>query len=361
MEAARRDLDRMRANPEAWAELRYEAGLDAEGYEYDVNAVRRAKVLWAMQYDRRPDDLALIRWLVAQEAVCRRKAPFQGLSEEAELAGFLLAEHRQVEDVWLQWELKRANFDTYCGYDMQHVLAAGIEVTRAAVRAGDHPERADVLERLDEVSVTEDDLAAWASHQRERFTADPADEDPLTWIDRAVMAGEREQARRRLDEWAAGRPRDEDTLSTLKFELHRLGAFAEAAAAQREMLAFVDGAWDTASALESLAALERLAGDHQASWTALRECRRHLDDVDRWPTVGLGRGYVEELFLLAGTADRALAADVFAAADRGAAEVGDLPLVVLRAAAEAARNIGDDDATRRYSDLAEAERQRIGL
>ncbi len=348
----------MRDSSAAWRELRYERTTSADGYDCDGNAVRRAKVLWALQYDCRPDDLPLVRWLAGQEARCRREAPFQGLSEETELAGFLLAEHRQVKDVWLHWEIKRANFDTWGGYDLEHLFAAGVQATLTFVRDSGHADRDAVLELLlDEQGrpwVPEERLTEWSQDKRTRFPADPAAEDPLTWVERATLAGDRELARRELDRWAADRPRDRATLGQLSHRLAALGAFTEAARAQRELLVFVDTAWGSASARQTLAELERQAGDHHAAWEALRECRHALEGVPGWRKVGLGRMYVEELFLLAGSAEGELAE-----ADRQARDVPDLPLVVLRAAAEAADKVGDRTAAEYYQKLCDAERQRI--
>ncbi|SFF74844.1 hypothetical protein SAMN05421541_12078 [Actinoplanes philippinensis] len=353
----------MRETPEAWRELRYEKGAAADGYDCDVNAVRRAQVLWALQYDRRAGDLALVRWLAEAEALCRREAPFQGLTEEAELAGFLLAEYRQVEDVWTQWELKRANFDTWCGYDIEHVVAAGVATTIDFVRDSEHPYREEVLDRLlgddGQPECSEDDVVAWARRRRMVFPRDPAGESALTWVARARLAGADETARQWLDRWAAGRPRDRETVSRLRFELADLGAFAEAAAAQRELVAFGGTAWDRASAWLSLAELERKAGGHDAAWAALRECGRTLGDVSGWTEVGLGRTFVHELFLLAGEAGDDLAGAVFAEADRRAAVVPRLPLVALQAAAEAAGRAGHPERAGHYRRARDAEQRRI--
>ncbi|WP_232290291.1 hypothetical protein [Micromonospora sp. ATCC 39149] len=84
-----------------------------------------------------------------------------------------------------------------------------------------------------------------------------------------------------------------------------------------------------------------------------------LDGVAGWTRVGLGRMYVEELFLLAGSADRDLADVVFAEADRQAGHVPGLPLVVLRAATAAANRIGDRGKAAHYLNLRDAEQRRI--
>lgn len=264
MEAARRDLARMRESADTWQELRYEAATNGD----DANEVRRAKVLWALQYDRRPQDLPLLRFLAEQEALCRSHSPHQGLGEQAALAGFLLAEHRQVEDAWRQWEIKRANFDTMLGYDVEHVLAAGVRVTIEHLRASDHPGRDQAVEYLIGADVEEERLREWARHKREWFADDPADEDPLTWFERAMLVGEEELARAELDRWARGRERDESMLRSLGFRLKELGEFGEAARVQRESLVFAAGDRDRASAWQTLAGLERQAGNHVAAWEA---------------------------------------------------------------------------------------------
>ncbi|MGW2398022.1 hypothetical protein ACWCYY_15900 [Kitasatospora sp. NPDC001664] len=357
------ELVRMRESAAAWQELRHERAVGADGYEYDRNAARRAQVLWALQYDRRPGDLELVRWLAGQEAECRREAPFQGLTEETTLAGLLLAEYRVVEDVWQQWEIKRANFDTWCGYDVQAVCAAGVEATLAHVRAGEHPEREALLERLlgedGKPCVSEQEVTDWFPFIRRRFPVDPAEEDPITLVERARMSGETERARELLDAWATGQERDADTLRELRYHLAELGDFAEAARVRRESLSFAEGARDRAFGWQDLAGLERRAGQHPAAWEALTECRRALTDVPEWWEYGLGRTYVEELFLLAGSADATLAPAVFAEADRQAAEIPPLALVTLRAAVAAAAHVGDAAREEHYRTLAAQEQQRI--
>jgi hypothetical protein len=335
MEEARRELARMRESATAWQELEYKRAKGSDDLDYDVNEVHRAMVLWALQYDRREEDLPLLRFLAEQEALCRRNAPFQGLGEQAELAGFLLARHRQVEDVWRQFAIKRANFDTWCGYDREYVFAAGVHLTLDLVRASDHPERDELLEYFGETDLEDDDLEEWAQRKQEWFPEDSADEDVLTWVERAKLAGEQALARRELDRWAEERPRDAATLSRLRYELADLGAFAEAARAQRDALEFAETGWDRASAWQSLAELERRAGEHGKAWEALQECRKALENEDGWQELGMGRSLVHELYLLAGQAEPTLAREVFAEAQRQAREVPRLPPVVEQAAAEA--------------------------
>ncbi|GGN63610.1 hypothetical protein GCM10010112_22980 [Actinoplanes lobatus] len=268
LDTARQELDRMRRFPDAWPELRHEAATDEDGDTYDRNAGKRAPVLWALQYDRRPGDLALVRWLAGQEA----EAAFQGLTEETKLAGFLLAEFRQTDDVWLQWKIKNGNYDTWCGYDVEFLFAAGIAETIDFVRASAHPERDATLKLLlgddGQPIVSAEELAEWFDGRRSYFPADPADEDEITWLDRARLLDDPVLARHWLDRWADGRPRDRDTLTLLRHRLAEFGSYAEAAAAQRELLAFARGPVELAAGWRALADLERRAGNPEAARAA---------------------------------------------------------------------------------------------
>ncbi|MET9230802.1 hypothetical protein [Lentzea sp. NPDC003310] len=142
--------------------LRFERGPDGE----DVNEAARGEVLSTLPRDPKPEDLPLLRFLVDQEVLCRANS--QGLGEQAALAGFLLARHRRVEDVWRHFALKRANFDAGCMYDVEHLHAAGARETVAFVRASDHPYREEVLALLDD-ELDEDDLEEWFEQRRSWF------------------------------------------------------------------------------------------------------------------------------------------------------------------------------------------------
>lgn len=181
MERARAALAAARETAD-WSGLTYVLAKDADGYDSDGNAGRRALVLWAAQSDWRPADLVLHRFLAEQEAACRGAAPFQGTSDEHELAGYLLARHRLVEDVWRQWSLKTANFDTSFAYDIEAVCAAGPDVTLAHVRSTDHEERDALLARFEQGVPTDEDVERYFTRKARWF---PAAADPSVWDDRA--------------------------------------------------------------------------------------------------------------------------------------------------------------------------------
>jgi hypothetical protein len=339
-----------------WSALGYTATVGDDGETVDGNQAGRALVLWGLQYDRGPADLPLVRWLAEQEAVCRREAG-GGLGAEAELAGYLLATYGEVDDVWRHGAIKRANFDAGCGYDAEHLVVAGVTETIAHVRGVEHPERAALLEYL--ADLGEVDLADWWGRKQEWYPTDPAEQDLLTWCERAELLGERAQARTLLLRWAEGQERTEETLSLVCSWLADLGYHAEAADAQRVRVALLGDApaADLGMAYRKLAERERVAGRYAAALAALRDWAAALAGDGR--EARLGRSYVEEHFLLGRDADGEVAAAAFAEGDRVASTVTWLPFVVLAAAADAAANVGAEDRAAVYAALRDAERARI--
>lgn len=352
-----------RADRAGWAGLAYERGEGDQGGPFDRHELDRAQVLWGLQVDRGPADLPLLRFLLEQEAVANRESPLGGMSDELRMAALFVAEHGAAPDVWLQWQAKQANYDTWFGLDDALLLAAGVPATVDEVRSSDRPERDELLGwLLDGAGAarrSELDVAERLARARVLFPADPARVDPLTWSYRAQRLGDLASARGWLNAWAQPRPRDEATLRRLASELAQLGDHTAAAQAQQQLTDLVAPA-DLAFSLRQLARLHRLAGAMGPAWDALQACERALPDRPGWREVGLGRQFVEELFrVAAATPDDEAAGAVFAAAHRHAAAVPRLPLVALQAAADAAERVGERAAADHYRARCAAERRRI--
>ncbi|MEY9967550.1 hypothetical protein ABIA33_005621 [Streptacidiphilus sp. MAP12-16] len=359
------DLERLRADRQTWRSLAYLRGEDERGYECDLHELARARALWTLQYASTPEDLPLLRFLLGQEATARSEDPFQGCGEELELAGLLVAEHRQVHDVALQWQAKTANFDTWCGYDLAFVLAGGVEDTVAFVRAGALEDREALLQRITGEqggpAMSQEDVDAWLVATRERFPRDPADEAPWTWMDRLRRLGDGDGARHYLRLWAVELPQDNPhALGGLQRELAEFGDFTEAADVQRRVLALIQGPDARAAGLRRLAELTRLSGDFTTAWQSLQDSLGHLDDQPGWRDAGLGRSFIEEHFLLAAAAtDDSLARIVLDAGHRYAGTVPRLPLSMLEVAVRAAVRVGDADLAWHYRTVCDTERRRI--
>lgn len=351
LDSGRADLRRMRADPARWSDAAFADHRDDQANWTDVSAPRRARVLWALQYDRSPDDLPLLRFLLEQETAAHRSNPWSGTTQEAALAAFLVCEHRCPDDVWPLWNLKQANFDTSHDIDVEYLLALGARATIALVRASEREDRDDLLGVLTdgagEPIIPEDKIQSWRERTRARFPADARAESLPACVDRALVVGEDGIARRLMDRWTVGNP---DLLATRRWYLEAVfHDFAAAADLQRQIGRGVRDPGDRASAQLTLARLERRAGRPDAAWQVLRHdgpLPRRLPGRRR---PGLVRSYVEELFLLVPLLPRGnRARQAFQHADRRVRRPTDLAPVCLDAAMAAAEYVGDDKRLRRY-------------
>lgn len=258
LEEARRWLADLRAGADR-SRFDYTEAADPDDPEThrDAAADDRARLLLALQYDFRPDrDAALVRFLLAAEIDRLAHEPMQGIDDDFRLAAHLVSLLADPADVWQLWRAKHSNFDTACGLDSEHLVAAGVGATLALVRASDHPLRDAVLAALcdpetGECVYTEDEVVAWRAGKAEWFPAREEDESLETRIERAIRFAP-EQAGALLDTWLSGQPRSDATLRDLCHWARALGDFDRAEAAARELVA-------RASDADAIAAHERLA------------------------------------------------------------------------------------------------------
>ncbi|MGW6140227.1 hypothetical protein [Streptomyces sp. NPDC055140] len=360
----RGDLERARRDPETWHALAFAADRTRDGRVIDRNYAARSGVLWALQYDHRPQDLPLLRFLLQQQITFYQEAVPWGLAPDLLLAGFLVAEQRQVEDLWLHWTAKNISFDTGLGYRIHHLLTGGVAAAVEAVRVGEHPDRDRILGDIAPDSesgptrYTDKAVDEWLDEQRARFPATPADESLKGWAHHAARLGEREASRLFMTEWAADEPRTGDVLNTLQFHLAQLGCLAEAVEVQREAVGISDASWpgERAGELLTLARLQRRADDAPGAWGTLEEAAGHLPPDKQGMRQGLWRLFVKECFLLVplapddGTARRWLAV--------GEQHLEGIPRLwmdgVLDAARAAAEQAGDPQDLHRYRVLGQA-------
>ena len=58
----------------------------------------------------------------------------EGMSDDLRPSAFLLFKIANVEDSFLIWQAKEANFDTFCGLDIQLTVGAGVDETIAYLK-----------------------------------------------------------------------------------------------------------------------------------------------------------------------------------------------------------------------------------
>jgi hypothetical protein len=361
----RRELAVARGDESAWAGLAY-APASEGGRAADAHRRARYGVLLAAQYDRRGGDLPLLRFLLAQEIVWYREVVVQYWVPSVERAGLLVAEHRQVEDVWLHWQVKQLGWDAELGYRTPYLLAGGVAATLAEIRSrefetrgwllrqiqGDNPADRDAEpEPGQPPMLTDADVSAFLAARRTRFADDPASTDLETWSHQAYALGDRDASAGFIRQWADTQPPERQTYRSLAYQLDGLGLVQEAIAAQAEAVRLGDPGWSRASDGLELARLHRSADDYSAARQALRDSEAHIPD-DAY-SAGLYRHYLRELFLLVPHAPTAgEARHLLAYADERYDGVPGLWMDgVLEAAAAALDHAGDDTARRHYDQL----------
>ena len=357
LQAPRRDLDRARRDPATWTEFACVAGHDTEGRAFDRNRAARFGVIWALQYDRRDQDLPLLRFLLNEHVAYYREVVPAGLASDLPLAGFLLAERRQVEDIWLHWQAKSISFDTALGYHLFHLLTPGVAAVIAEVRASSHPDRDRILGFIDPARHTDAAVEEWLSEQRERFPSAPGSENLKTWAHYAAGLGKGEASRLFMLRWAESQPRTWSTLNTLQFHLAQLGYVREAVAVQKEAVVVAGTSEGSmkASSLLTLARLQQRAGDFQEALRTLHETEAVLPGDKSGFGQGLWRHYLKECFLLTPSLpDEATARGLLTTASQHLQEVPRLWMDgILPAALAAAEHLRDADLIHRCQALAQ--------
>lgn len=270
------DLRRMRSDPAGPTEVLAEVASDA---------VRRATALRAAQFDREPGDLPVLRVLL------RHEASDTGMSEELRLAAVLVGRYGLAEDLPLLHEVRETD---------QHTQDGLFELPHGAVR-----------------------LSRWArALDDSRFGSDPAALSPFLWTRLACRQGRTELARAALIRALDDTGPDAALLEELRGELELLGDFAQAARAQRGVLALLNTPWERGTAHHTLARLQRSADDLPSAWAALRLALAEVAKDHRsvnWRRLALGGALTEEHLRLAaaaaGSGRRNLADEVMAGAE----------------------------------------------
>ncbi len=355
-------LREARATRERWHRFSPAIVEHPERGRTDEHSLDRRELAWAREHDAQPSDGDLLRFALAAEVEWREQDPWQGIGETLEILAWLVARERCVEDVWVLARAKRANFDTACGFDREHLFAAGVRRTIDYVIGSDRPDRDDVLDELEDDDgapwFDEADIDAWHARRASSFAPDPAALEP--WFSRALTVGDRAWARALLDRWSRGQARDASFLSALAYRLEDLEDFCAAADVRTERTALLTDAFDRASELCNVARAERRAGRADRALDVLRRLAEEHARHASWRELGLGRIFVDECFRTAIAVEPSLALAAFRLGDAQAESTPTLPLVTLEAARDAARRAGASDRERQYEARRAAERARIG-
>ncbi|OJJ18833.1 hypothetical protein BKI52_25005 [marine bacterium AO1-C] len=238
-EALIQALNRIRGDQSLWGELAWKKAESGEDY-FDENALKRAKILFALQWDLQPNDEDLLRFLFSEEIKDRNADPFQGGSEALSTGGYLLASFKNPANVWLLAQAKSANFDTHCGFDYQHLLSAGVQATFAYVQEQENPLKEyfhDFFPDLATCSLSEKDIAQWHQHKQALYLTTPPDSDIEYWLEVALEIEDMATVQELVVKLEAQSDESVGSLSTLKFYKEQLGDYAGAIALAEKIFA----------------------------------------------------------------------------------------------------------------------------
>ncbi|WP_370148105.1 hypothetical protein [Streptacidiphilus sp. EB129] len=339
-------LERMRSDEAAWADAEHQPTL-------------RARLLWAIQYDWRSEDLPLLRHLLQWETQDARRAWKVGGSPEHGRAIHLLALGRKAEDVWQLFEALTVltawpvpHVATWTGFD-HYLAAAGTDAVLAEVRGSDRPERDEILRRIrtDDYWRNELEPSLWVGPGI-TYPADPEPElgEPQEGIRRALVVGDIPLARMMLDEWMTGRVEDTYTLHVLIDVYTDLGDQRAAADAAWRRAALPDPGTQVFWAYCEVAKREHAAGDGEAAWRALQVARAALEKSPDWRESTPGQVLAAETFVLAAALNPAdpLARVVLTGADVLARQLSYIGSSVRTEAMRGADKLGDERMRQRY-------------
>ncbi len=93
----------------------------------DSNQDFRRQVAQALCLDFSIADRKLVRFLLRQEIQAHRHG--SGYSDDLKLCAYPLFALGRLDDVELLWQAKSVSFDTFCGFDVQLLVGAGVEPT----------------------------------------------------------------------------------------------------------------------------------------------------------------------------------------------------------------------------------------
>jgi hypothetical protein len=366
-------LQRLRAGPQAWGEVT--CAFEGEGETWrDAHVEARQAALVALQYDRRPEDRALIVHLLEQELREHEQSPFGGLDDSLRLAAFLAATLDDVSLAWLMLGVKQANFDTGCGFDVDALFSCGVERTWAMVQASERPEREAFIALVSDEDggprCTQDDVDRWWAQQRRDFPARWEDESLYAKLGLCVTLGDREAGVELLATWQAaalakvepGTAAERRVLEEARGWWRDLRRPDQAATLQTRIDAQLpEDPWERASALSRAVETYTAARWIEQGLALLAPLRAALGQVARWQDVGLGRNaaVIAAELALAASDDPQAAARAFDWAEGIVADGIGTTLVLLEKLHEAATRLGRHDRATHYGALAEAERARI--
>lgn len=183
------ELTSLRSDPKLWSTVEFcppEVGPCA----FDSNQMNRKRVLLLLQYDRRPSDLELIRFLFTQEVRAAERLPIKECTTMLMLSAVLLGAFREPLDVDLFIRAFYANRNTQKEFPVEFI---------SLVAGGRSPAWGALPEHY--AIPTKEELLDWWININLNFPSSPESDHPFLLCDRAFFFGQLEKAAEYLEKY----------------------------------------------------------------------------------------------------------------------------------------------------------------
>ena len=302
-----------------FSEVCYLAEIVGEyGGTADGNYVNRKRILVGILFteDKTPYE-NLIRYLLIEEIKDRETHWLQGIGLALELAVFLLKPFSREEDVKLFAKAKKANFDTFAGFDADNLFFKS-DVSNFAI-----DEAIRLAQDLEEYEYSASLIELWKNEQIEW------DEKNLTQL----------HSYERFQKNAEG----------------ELAALLALFALKKEKA----NDWDFCSLAQDIAKKQLELGQMQAAFETVQQMLPRLMKVDGWQNVGLGRFIMEVCMDLVIASDKQDALQIWNHMKLHLSKMKNMHWNLYEKAANAAAKMRDNGLSKSLLDALEWEKKKL--
>lgn len=366
-------LPDIRKDESLWNQFSFSPFKAEDGSILDRNSDARYALIIALQYNWSTSDEKLLRFIVQNEVKMHQKDI--GLLYSLHISTYLLAKYKNLENVFLFFEAKEANFDTYCGLDIEKVFSAGVQKTIEYLKQSNNPVSLRILERVDGSIVDnyldEERLREWFEEVARAYPDTVEKERRITLVDRAITFKEFQTGRILVREWfndhlnqvydKGNEHVQKSDLANIVGRAKALGDLSLAIDAQKMAQDLCVTPDDRISKTQKLAELYRLSGSLMQAWTELRNCQPDLEIYKGWNTSGLGRFVITTALQLSLDCDKSniIKQESFYWAHKLISQSRFITLVIFELAFEAASAINDLELQNHYGILRDNEQKRL--
>ncbi|MGM1050543.1 MAG: hypothetical protein ACQEXX_31115 [Bacillota bacterium] len=284
----RQNIEQIRNSRDLWTEFEYQ--------DPDINYIKRHAAAVALQYDWKPEDYDLIKFLMENEVESRIHDPYQGCGDSLTLISYLLAKFRRPENIWLFEKAKCANFDTYCGYFNEFIFSAGVELTCKYLEEVELTESNKYLfEHKNQLNslFSEQDIEDLFHRMTLWFPDSMEKETTESLLTMAIDFDDLEEAEKLFD---ILEKQAEPDLKTLYYRAKELKKYEKAIFYKQKELELTTDARDKVSSILDITELHILNNDYIKAFESAQSWERLLTQFDSWQYTGLGRSMSESWF-----------------------------------------------------------------